>query len=138
MIVMYIALDDERTARRLWSVNMSLSKENRITFRAYCTIKRTYHTFHLYQYLTCHALTTPDDAIAQREAKIARTLTRAAMSSLLHVSGAQSVGITVNILRRVSFLGFSCSRLQIWCPPQRKMENIEVLCQRRRRLMHME
>ena len=61
VIVMYVALDGEQTARCLWPVAISLTKENRIAVRAYCTMRRVYRTFRLDRMLTCHPLTTPDD-----------------------------------------------------------------------------
>ena len=38
------------------------SKDNNIVCKAYCTLRKEWETFRLDRMLTCHPLTTPDDA----------------------------------------------------------------------------
>lgn len=61
VVVEYVALDGERTCRVLWPNAITLSKENHIVAKCYCTLRRTVKCFRLDRILTCHALTTPDD-----------------------------------------------------------------------------
>jgi len=62
VIVHYVALDGEQTARCLWPNTISFTKDKNIVCRAYCTLRREWKTFRIERMLTCHPLTTPDDA----------------------------------------------------------------------------
>src|SRR6476659_520005 len=62
VIVLYIAADGEQTARCLWPTNLTLTKDNNITARCYCPLRKEWKTFRLDRMHTCHPLTTPDDA----------------------------------------------------------------------------
>jgi len=67
VVVLYIGLDGGQDARVLWPNSISLTKENKIVCKAYCTLRREWKTFRLEKtfrldrMLTCHGLTTPDD-----------------------------------------------------------------------------
>src|SRR4051812_43461072 len=54
VVVMYVALDGEMTARCLWPQSISFTKEMKISVRAYCTMRRTLRTFRLDRVITCH------------------------------------------------------------------------------------
>ncbi len=62
VVVLYIGADGGQDARVLWPLAITITKENHIVVRAYCTLRRTIKTFRLDRMHTCHALTTPDDA----------------------------------------------------------------------------
>jgi len=62
VIVHYVALDGEQTARCLWPTKIAFTAEKNIVARCYCTLRREWKTFRIDRMLTCHALTTPDDA----------------------------------------------------------------------------
>lgn len=64
VVVLYIGADGKQDARVLWPAAVSLTKDNNIVTRAYCTMRREWKSFRLDRMLTCHALTTPDDAEA--------------------------------------------------------------------------
>ncbi len=61
VIALYADAKGEIAARCLWPNSVTLTKENQITARCYCTMRREWRTFRLDRMLTCHALTTPDD-----------------------------------------------------------------------------
>jgi hypothetical protein len=61
VIVQYVALDGEMTARCLWPTSISFTKEKKIAAKCYCTLRREWKTFRLDRMLACHPLTTPDD-----------------------------------------------------------------------------
>jgi predicted DNA-binding transcriptional regulator YafY len=62
VIVEYIALNGEMNARCLWPNTISFTKDKNIVARCYCTLRREWKTFRIDRMLTCHPLTTPDDA----------------------------------------------------------------------------
>ncbi len=62
VVVLYIGLDGGQDARVLWPNSISLTKENNIVAKCYCTMRQQWRTFRLDRILTCHPLTTPDDA----------------------------------------------------------------------------
>lgn len=62
LIVQYVALDGEQTARCLWPSAITFTKEKNIVCKAYCTMRRIWKTFRFDRMLTCHALTMPGDA----------------------------------------------------------------------------
>lgn len=48
-------------ARVIWPESISLTADNHIICRGYCTLRRDYRTFRLDRMLGCHPLSTPDD-----------------------------------------------------------------------------
>ncbi len=61
VVVLYVGLDGGQDARVLWPNSISLTKENKIVAKCYCTMRREWKTFRIDRMLTCHELTTPDD-----------------------------------------------------------------------------
>ena len=64
VVVLYVGLDGGQDARVLWPNSITFTKENKIVARCYCTMRREWKTFRIDRMLTCHELTTPDDAEA--------------------------------------------------------------------------
>ncbi|MDQ6833455.1 MAG: hypothetical protein M3008_08655 [Chloroflexota bacterium] len=64
VVTMYTDGKGEQAARVLWPSSITLSGDNNITARCYCTLRRRTKRFRLDRMLTCHALTTPDDIAA--------------------------------------------------------------------------
>jgi len=62
VVVLYVGLDGGQDARVLWPNSITFTKENKIVCKAYCTMRREWKTFRIDRMLTCHELTTPDDA----------------------------------------------------------------------------
>ncbi|MHB8648236.1 MAG: WYL domain-containing protein [Thermomicrobiales bacterium] len=62
VVVLYVGLDGGQDARVLWPNSITFTKENKIVARCYCTLRREWKTFRIDRMLTCHELTTPDDA----------------------------------------------------------------------------
>ena len=62
VVVLYVGLDGGQDARVLWPNSVTLTKDNNLVCKAYCTMRREWKTFRLDRMLTCHPLTTPDDA----------------------------------------------------------------------------
>lgn len=62
VVVSYADAKGEVNARVLWPNAVSLTKDNAITARCYCTLRKEWKTFRLDRFLSCHDLTTPDDA----------------------------------------------------------------------------
>lgn len=48
-------------ARVIWPDSISLTKDNAIICRGYCTLRKEFRTFRLDRMIGCHALSTPDD-----------------------------------------------------------------------------
>jgi predicted DNA-binding transcriptional regulator YafY len=67
VVAMYTDAKGELAARCLWPNSISLSKENQITARCYCTLRREWRSFRLDRVIACHELTTPDDILADDE-----------------------------------------------------------------------
>jgi predicted DNA-binding transcriptional regulator YafY len=61
VVVLYADAKGEIAARVLWPNSITLTKENQIVTKAYCTLRREWRSFRLDRMLACHALTTPDD-----------------------------------------------------------------------------
>jgi predicted DNA-binding transcriptional regulator YafY len=61
VVTLYADAKGEIAARCLWPNSVTLSKENAITCKAYCTLRREWRSFRLDRMLACHELTTPDD-----------------------------------------------------------------------------
>jgi len=64
VVVLYVGLDGGQDARVLWPNTISFTKEKKIVARCYCTMRRQWKAFRIDRMLTCHELTTPDDAEA--------------------------------------------------------------------------
>jgi hypothetical protein len=64
VVVLYADAKAELVARVLWPNAVALTKEKNICCRAFCTHRKEWRTFRLDRFVTCHALTTPDDVIA--------------------------------------------------------------------------
>jgi len=62
VVVLYVGLDGGQDARVLWPNSISFTKDKKIVARCYCTMRRQWKTFRIDRMLTCHELTTPDDA----------------------------------------------------------------------------
>ncbi len=61
VVVLYIGADGKQDARVLWPNSITLTKDNNVTCKAYCTMRREVRSFRIDRMLTIHALTTPDD-----------------------------------------------------------------------------
>jgi predicted DNA-binding transcriptional regulator YafY len=61
VVTLYADGKGELAARVLWPDTVTLTKDDNIVCRAYCTMRREWRTFRLDRMVTCHALTTPDD-----------------------------------------------------------------------------
>jgi hypothetical protein len=64
VVVLYVGLDGKQDARVLWPNSISLTADRKIVAKCYCTMRGQWKTFRIDRMLTCHLLTTPDDAIA--------------------------------------------------------------------------
>jgi predicted DNA-binding transcriptional regulator YafY len=64
VIVLYTDAKGEVAARCLCPSAITLTKDNQITARCYCTLRREYRSFRLDRVIACHELTTPDDCEA--------------------------------------------------------------------------
>ena len=64
VVTLYIGADGKQDARVLWPNSITLTKENQIVTKAYCTMRREVRSFRIDRMLTIHALTTPDDCEA--------------------------------------------------------------------------
>src|SRR5262249_32613190 len=47
--------------RVIWPDSISLTKDNHIICRGYCTLRKEYRTFRLDRIVGCHPLSIPDD-----------------------------------------------------------------------------
>lgn len=61
VVTMYTDAKGDTAARVLWPTSMTLSAENNITCKAYCTLRRHWKSFRIDRMALTHALTTPDD-----------------------------------------------------------------------------
>ncbi len=61
VVVLYVGADGKQDARVLWPTSITLTGEQHIVTRAYCTMRQQWKTFRLDRVLTAHPLTTPDD-----------------------------------------------------------------------------
>ncbi len=64
VVTLYRDVKGEQAARVLWPNSITLSAENNITCKAYCTLRRQVKSFRIDRMAMCHALTTPDDCEA--------------------------------------------------------------------------
>jgi len=64
VVTLYTDAKGDRAARVLWPTAITLSADNNITCKAYCTLRRQYKSFRIDRMAMCHALTTPDDCEA--------------------------------------------------------------------------
>jgi predicted DNA-binding transcriptional regulator YafY len=67
VVTLYADAKGEIAARCLWPNSVTFSKDNNISCKAYCTLRREWRSFRLDRMLACHALTTPDDVLADDE-----------------------------------------------------------------------
>jgi predicted DNA-binding transcriptional regulator YafY len=67
VVTLYADAKGEIAARCLWPNSLTLSKENNISCKAYCTLRKEWRSFRLDRMLACHELTTPDDILADDE-----------------------------------------------------------------------
>jgi predicted DNA-binding transcriptional regulator YafY len=67
VVTLYADAKGEIAARCLWPNSLTLTKENAITCKAYCTLRKEWRSFRLDRMLACHELTTPDDILADDE-----------------------------------------------------------------------
>jgi len=61
VVVLYVGADGKQDARVLWPSSITLTADNNLTARCYCTMRQQSKTFRLDRMLTAHPLTTPDD-----------------------------------------------------------------------------
>ncbi len=61
VVTLYTDAQGEQAARVLWPSSITLSAENNICCKAYCTLRRQFKSFRIDRMAMCHALTTPDD-----------------------------------------------------------------------------
>jgi len=61
IVVLYVGADGGQDARVLWPTSITLTADNNLTCKAYCTMRRAWKSFRIDRMLTCHPLTTPDD-----------------------------------------------------------------------------
>ncbi|MCA1666509.1 MAG: WYL domain-containing protein [Thermomicrobia bacterium] len=62
VVTLYTDAKGELAARVLWPLSITLTKANDLTAYCYCTLRREFRSFRLDRIITCHPLTTPDDA----------------------------------------------------------------------------
>ncbi len=62
VVTLYTDGKCETQARVIWPESVTLTSDNAITCYGYCTLRRQFRSFRLDRMVTCHALTTPDDA----------------------------------------------------------------------------
>ena len=61
VVTLYTDVNGAQAARCLWPSSITLSTENNIPARCYCTLRRQFKSFRIDRMSMCHALTTPDD-----------------------------------------------------------------------------
>ncbi len=61
VVVLYADAKGEIAARCLWPSSITLTKDDQIMTKAYCTLRKEWRSFRIDRMLACHALTTPDD-----------------------------------------------------------------------------
>ncbi len=61
VVTLYTDANGAQAARCLWPVSITLTADNNLTARCYCTLRRQYKSFRIDRMAMCHALTTPDD-----------------------------------------------------------------------------
>jgi len=61
VVTLYTDANGAQAARCLWPLAITLTGENNICCKAYCTLRRQFKSFRIDRMAMCHALTTPDD-----------------------------------------------------------------------------
>jgi len=61
VVTLYTDAKGARAARCLWPTAITLSADNNITCKAYCTLRRQWKSFRIDRMAMTHPLTTPDD-----------------------------------------------------------------------------
>ncbi len=61
VVTLYTDAQGDQAARVLWPSSISLSAENNICCKAYCTLRRQFKSFRIDRMAMTHPLTTPDD-----------------------------------------------------------------------------
>jgi len=61
VVTLYSDANGAQAARCLWPLAITLTADNNITARCYCTLRRQIKSFRIERMAMCHALTTPDD-----------------------------------------------------------------------------
>lgn len=64
VVTLYTDAQGAAAARVLWPSSITLSGDNNITCKAYCTLRRQFKSFRIDRMAMVHALTTPDDCEA--------------------------------------------------------------------------
>lgn len=67
VVALYCDAKGDVEARVIWPEAVTLTKDNAITTRAYCTLRREWRSFRLDRIVSCHELTTPDDILPDDE-----------------------------------------------------------------------
>src|SRR4051794_13749461 len=65
IVALYCDAKGDVEARVIWPEAVTLTKDNAITTRAYCTLRKEWRSFRLDRIVSCHPLTTPDDVIEE-------------------------------------------------------------------------
>ncbi len=68
IVALYTDGKCETMARGLWPNSVTLTKDSKLTCRAYCTLRREWRTFRIDRMIAVHPLTTPDDEASQTTA----------------------------------------------------------------------
>jgi len=61
VVTLYTDAKGDRAARVLWPTAITLSADNNLTCKAYCTLRRQWKSFRIDRMAMTHPLTTPDD-----------------------------------------------------------------------------
>jgi len=64
VVTLYTDAKGAQAARCLWPLAITLTGDDHLTARCYCTLRRQYKSFRIDRMAMCHALTTPDDCEA--------------------------------------------------------------------------
>jgi len=64
VVTLYTDVNGAQAARVLWPSSITLSGENNICCKAYCTLRRQWKSFRIDRMAMTHPLTTPDDCEA--------------------------------------------------------------------------
>ncbi len=64
VVTLYTDAKGAQAARCLWPLAITLTADNNLTARCYCTLRREVKSFRIERMAMCHALTTPDDCEA--------------------------------------------------------------------------
>ncbi len=61
VVTLYTDAKGELAARVLWPTSVTLTKDNNVTCKAYCTLRKEWRSFRIDRMIAAHELTTPDD-----------------------------------------------------------------------------